>query len=335
MDYSKFYLKNYVPTDEPVEEEDKIIFPRLEARTQPEIMYINPDGEVFDPELKSETDEKEDINILNNGQSSINDDKNENVSVYEGIEENSSYNHPHVARKQIAKKQSLANRFCQVMLIFTIVVMSIIVSADFLTDGKAIAAIMDCFKANKIEYYAVLENPRDDITSSQVDSYAMRLKGGAGFTVKNADKYYNVYAVFDNVSDAESYSKENGGQILTLNTEFYDDIQGELKSYKDYPVKTVDDLNKILSDQKEKKITTAQAIEKLGDVKEDFAMTYDNMNNAAKGDNEDKSVTLLANASVALSALEYLCDTTVSRPNLACDIRYTVCRIIFTYCYSA
>ena len=44
MDYSKFYLKNYKPEASEENEEEKIVFPQLETRRQPEIIYINPDG---------------------------------------------------------------------------------------------------------------------------------------------------------------------------------------------------------------------------------------------------------------------------------------------------
>lgn len=311
MDYSKFYLKNYVP--EPTDDDDDTpVLPRIETRTQPEIIYINPDGEVFDPEQSS----------------TPHDEENEY-----GIG-NEAPVHPEVVRKTPEIKKSLANRFCQTILIFAIVIMSLIVSADFITDGKAVAAITQLFTEKQVEYYAVLEGGVADAETCKVNAYAMRLKGGAGFTVKNGDSYYNVYALFEDRSDAEEYSKQNGGEILTLGTDFYDDLDGELKNFADYPVKTVTDLNNVLEDLTNKEITTTQALEKLNDIREDFAVTYDNMDNAAQSDDAEKGVTLLANASVALAALNYLCDTTVSRPNLACDIRYTVCRIVFTYCYS-
>ena len=145
------------------------------------------------------------------------------------------------------------------------------------------------------------------------------------FSGGNADRFH---------PDAENRIKQNGGEILILSTEFYDKISGDLKDYSDYPEKVCDDLTKIASQLTSQEITTAQALEKINDVKEDFSVLYDNMSGISASDNDDKSLTLLANASVAMSALEYLCDTTVSRPNLVCDIRYTVCRIIFTYCYS-
>lgn len=340
MDYSKFYLKNYVPADEPSEEQEKIVFPRLESRTQPEIIYINPDGEIFDPDIKddNQVDRSEYSQRTADGSSSDINEAGENTSDKEGTSIPTTVRYPYVVKKSNkddVNKKSFINRFCQAILILAIVVMSIVVSADFVTDGKVIAAIVNGIGQTDLVYYAVLENPKDDLTTSQVDSYAMRLKGGAGFTVKNGDKYYNVFAIYSDKNDADEYVKQNGGEILTLSTDFYKDIQGELKNFTDYPEKICNELDSVLNDLTQKKITTTQAIEKINDVKEDFKVTYDNMSNVSKSDGDDKSVTLLANASVALSALEYLCDTTVSRPNLACDIRYTVCRIIFTYCYSA
>lgn len=312
MDYSKFYLKNYVPEDEPDKDVPEGSVPRIEERIQPEIIYINPDGEVFDPE-ETKRDERDDYKTTD-----------------------SEYSAPEIAttRKPETIKKSFANRFCQAVLLFAIVVMSIVVSADFVTDGKAVAALTDLLSAQKTEYYAVLADGDADLETSKVNAYAMRLKGGAGFTIKNGDNYYNVYSVFEKKSDAENYAEQNGGKILTLSTDYYDDMSGELKNYADYPVRTCADLNAVIDGLTNKELTTAQAIEKLNDVKEDFASTYDNMNNAAQGDDGNKSVPLLANASVALAALERLCDTSVSRPNLVCDIRYTVCSIIFTYCYS-
>ena len=57
MDYSRFYLKNYVPekTDDK-EDDDKIVFPKIELRNQPEIIYINPDGEEFEPDFTDRRD---------------------------------------------------------------------------------------------------------------------------------------------------------------------------------------------------------------------------------------------------------------------------------------
>lgn len=330
MDYSKYYLKNYVPEEEERsgDENEKTIIPKIELRSQPEIIYINPDGEEFDPTtqpgLANETSDYE--------------NQSDTDSIYENEnlpQEKNQSKVPFFVRKPEKVKQPFFNRFCQVVLIFAIVIMSLIVSADFVTDGKAIAAISSLISENTRTYYAVLTNPKDDVTSSQVDSYAMRLKGGAGFTVRNNEKYYNVYAVYKNQSDAEEYVNENGGEILFLSTNFYDKIESELKNYTDYPFKTVDELNEVAQNLSDKKINASQALEKISEIKDDFAVTYDNMNKLSTGNNDDKSVTLLANASVALSSLEYLCDTTVSRPNIICDIRYTVCRILFTYYYSS
>lgn len=313
MDYSKFYLKNYVP--EPDNDNDMPEIPRIETHSLPEIIYINPDGEVFDPGIQNSSQNES----TNSGALSEPEDK---VAI------------PEVVRKPHVSKQSALNRFCQATLIFAIIVMSLIVSADFVTNGKAIAAITGAFTPSVQNYYAVLTNPREDLATCKADSYAMRLKGGAGFVVKNGDNYYNVYAIFDNESDAEEYINQNGGETLTLTTNYYDEIDGELKNYIDYPVKTCESLNDVLTKLADRDITTSEALDKLEDIKNDFAVTYDNMNNAANGNESGKSLSLLANASVALSALDYLCDTSVSRPNLACDIRYTVCVILFTYCYS-
>ena len=313
MDYSKFYLKNYVP--EPSEEaEDSPVLPRIETRPQPEIIYINPDGEVFDPEQSSEPHSDEHPAI---------DYAEKTVDIYS-----------EATKKAPQAKKSFANRFCQTILIFAIVIMSLIVSADFITDGKAVAAMTQLFSGQTIEYYAVLQDGVENAETCKVNAYAMRLKGGAGFTVKNGDLYYNVYSLFESKSEAEEYAEQNGGELLILKTDYYDDLDGELKNYIDYPVKTCADLNNVLADLTNKEITTTQALDKLNDIKEDFAVEYDNMDNAAQSDSSDKSIVLIANASVALAALDYLCDTTVSRPNLACDIRYTICRIMFTYCYS-
>ena len=308
MDYSKFYLKNYIPEDEETDDRESIIFPRLENRSQPEIIYINPDGEVFDPKVA------------------------ENFRENDLVE--SERNAPAIARSHGREKQSYANRFCQAVLICAIVIMSLVVSIDFLTDGKAIAALSKLSSSDKIVYYAVLTNPKQDVETSKADAYAIRLKGGAGFIVKNADLYYNVFAVYKDEDAANDVADEYGGNVLTLETDFYDDVDGELENYTDYPKKLCESLNSVSEELTQKKITSTQAIEKLNDVKEDFAVTYDNMNSVAAGDETSKSLTLLANASVAMSALESLCDLTVSRPNLVCDVRYTVCQVLFVYCYS-
>lgn len=340
MDYSKFYLKNYEPetgAESDENEKEKIIFPQLEARRQPEIIYINPDGEVFDPELENMKSRREncpDNELSDENAANYYGNVKEITDKKCGNEYTSGENFVKVSRKQRKEKRNFANAFCQTVLIFAIIVMALIVSADFLTDGKVLAAIASGFSAQKIEYYAVLEKPKTDMTSSRVDSYAMRLKGGAGFTVKNGENYYNVFAVYDDLSEAEDYIKQNGGELITLSTDFYDNVTSDLKNYTDYPKKVCDDLTEIASQLTSQQISTAEALEKINTVKEDFAVVYDNMTNVAPESNDDKSVTLLANASVAVSALEYLCDTTASRPNLVCDIRYTVCRIIFTYCYS-
>ena len=324
MDYSRFYLKNYVPekTDDK-EDDDKIVFPKIELRNQPEIIYINPDGEEFEPDFTDRRDNLYEENRSNLLLSQEDTDNRENHTV------------PTSFKKPNDKKQSTLNRICQAILIFAIVVMSIIVSADFVSNGKAISAITSLLSDSTPVHYAVLTNPKDDLETSQVDSYAMRLKGGAGYIVKNQGKFYNVYAVYDNEEDANDYIKLNGGEIVKLTTENYDAIKGELKNYTDYPMKLCGDLNATLKDLTDKKITTSEALEKLNDIKNNFDVTYDNMSNVAKSDEESDGVILIANASVAVAALERLCDTTVSRPNLACDIRYTVCQILFTYYYSS
>lgn len=328
MDYSKFYLKNYVPDQDADESDEKIVVPELGMRSQPEIIYINPDGEEFDPENRRESQNsafgysvEDGIANLDDGYTASDDEYRIPVSRAENA-------------AKTEKKQSFAARFCQAVLIFAIIVMTLIVSADFISDGKAIAAIADLANGNVEKYYAVLCNPKDNMDNVEIDAYAMRLKGGAGFAVKNGEKYYIVYDVYGNLSDAEDYVKENGGEILTLESDNYDDVEGELKNYTDYPHKTVKELGDVLEELTSKKITTSEALDKLKDIRENFAVTYENMNSVSVADNDEASLRLLANASVAMSALDYLLDLTISRPNLACDIRYTVCRILFVYYYS-
>lgn len=326
MDYSKFYLKNYVPREDDVKDDDQNPRLRIETRSQPEIIYINPDGEEFDPETE--------VGSVKDKQNAFqrNESPDENIYIPQSEHENSFA--PQVIRKQQENRPSFANKFCQTVLIFAIVIMSLIVSADFITDGKAIAALTNAVMSDKIEYYAVLSDPSEDTQSAIAKSYSVRLKGGAGFIVKNGQSYYNVFELYDNRDDAEEYMKNNGGEIITLSTEYYDNISGDLKNYADYPVKTCEQLNAVLASLTAKEITSQQALEKLTDVKEDFAVLYDNMNNASKTDEDNAGLALLANASVALSALESLCDQNATRPNLACGIRYAVCQIMFTYCYS-
>lgn len=328
MDYSKFYLKNYVPDQNADESDEKIVVPELGMRSQPEIIYINPDGEEFDPENRRESQNspfgysvEDGIANRDDGYTASDDEYRIPVSRAENA-------------AKTEKKQSFAARFCQAVLIFAIIVMTLIVSADFISDGKAIAAIADLANGNVEKYYAVLCNPKDNMDNVEIDAYAMRLKGGAGFAVKNGEKYYIVYDVYGNLSDAEDYVKENGGEILTLERDNYDDVEGELKNYTDYPHKTVKELGDVLEELTSKKITTSEALDKLKDVRENFAVTYENMNSVSVADNDEASLRLLANASVAMSTLDYLLDLTISRPNLACDIRYTVCRILFVYYYS-
>lgn len=328
MDYSKFYLKNYVPDQDADESDEKIVVPELGMRSQPEIIYINPDGEEFDPENRRESQNsafgysvEDGIANLDDGYTASDDEYRIPVSRAENA-------------AKTEKKQSFAARFCQAVLIFAIIVMTLIVSADFISDGKAIAAIADLANGNVEKYYAVLCNPKDNMDNVEIDAYAMRLKGGAGFAVKNGEKYYIVYDVYGNLSDAEDYVKENGGEILTLESDNYDDVEGELKNYTDYPHKTVKELGDVLEELTSKKITTSEALDKLKDIRENFAVTYENMNSVSVADNDEASLRLLANASVVMSALDYLLDLTISRPNLACDIRYTVCRILFVYYYS-
>lgn len=330
MDYSKFYLKNYEPEKEVSDENERVIFPQIESHKQPEIIYINPDGEEFDPADKNK--------LISDFGYPLKEDNDADVDKEKyGLADADEHEIP-VSRPEINdkadKKQSFAARFCQAVLIFAIIVMTLIVSADFISDGKAIAAIADLANGNVEKYYAVLCNPKDNMDNVEIDAYAMRLKGGAGFAVKNGEKYYIVYDVYRNLSDAEDCVKENGGEILTLERDNYDDVEGELKNYTDYPHKTVKELGDVLEELTSKKITTSEAIEKLKDVRENFAVTYENMNGVAATDNDEASLRLLANASVAMSALDYLLDLTVSRPNLACDIRYTMCRILFVYYYS-
>lgn len=339
MDYSRFYLKNYTPPKDSDDEKDDSQSIPLVRTSSPEIIYINPDGEEFTPEVAKTDDE--DCSLSEKTEygsySEIKEQKPQNDLLpahnAEDIYSAYRYNKKSQSKAPEQGKKSHLNKFFQALCIFVIVVMTLIVCADFLSDGKAISAFSQLI-SSKQTYYAVIADPKDDLQSAKISSYAFRLKGLAGYVIKKDGKYYNVLNVFDNEKSAQDCAEEYSASSITIQTNAYDDIEGDLKKYRDYHKTLIQSLSQTADDLTQKKTDTSKAIEELDRIRTTFEQTYKEMDAASKNQASKNSVALLANASVASGALTRLCDTSVQRPNLVCDIRYTACLILFSYAYS-
>ncbi len=291
MDYSKYYLKNYVPErDRGAGNDNGDSEPIYEIPERgsyaPEIVYINPDGEEFTPEP---------------------------TAKYVDVE------------KKRGKQSRLTSIVIDVM-IAAVVVLTLIVSADLVTDGAVIGAITSLFD-DSTRFYAVLEKPNDNVQDAISDAQQIRADGKAGYLIRYRDKYYCVSEIYDSREVAES-AKGSSDALIYEFSYSPPDLPDEYSSLLDIPIKITSDLDGILSSLENGEIGSTAAIEQISEIRDELSAKSKTLDGSV-GETSKESVAFRSDISVALAALDCLCEGV--HPELAADIRYAKCQVLLAF----
>lgn len=325
MDYSKYYLKNYMKYQKDEEDyyaenqevaDDKQDYDYSEsANTSQSKHYYTNGGRVeieVVPQLTS---------MVETNYSIDNDD------VIVDIE-------PQPYNKQENRRKGLI----MTLAIVTCLLIAFVVG-DFASNGALIASITSLYKTQEVksqEYYALVLKSCDSYQQARIYSDQMRLQGGAGYIVKNGDNYMILADIYDDLQEANNVVEKNSGSSLVSygisNVDYAKSLKGGdelLISMGGYTSSITQQLSTIGESLAKLEIDKSGAIEKIQSLLDNLQMQYDEIK-----DNEytNNNITmLLGDISTTIGLLENLVDSTASRPNLICDIRYTKIQLIINY----
>lgn len=291
MDYSKYYLKNYRPDDEgEAGGEPAYSGPLLDRPHTPEIVYINPDGEEFVPDPPREA---------------------------------------RPAPRKSADKKPFGVRLIINVLIALVVILSIFVSVDFITDGQLIEAVTELFSQTRT-YYAVLDLPSDTVQGTVVNAETVRLGGKAGYPIKYDGSYYCVLDIYGDRKSADNAGASANSVIYEFSCSA-PDLPSEYDAYLDKPYEVCDNLDDIAAKLASGEMSSSQALLSVEELYEQTLIESDELKALSNERATKQILEFVSDYSVAVAALASLCDESVYRTNYASDVRYARCQILFAF----
>lgn len=233
------------------------------------------------------------------------------------------------ARPDKTGKKPFLTRFVINVLVAVVVILSLFVSVDFITDGGLVEEVTRLIYDEK-PYYAVLELPADSPEEAILNSQTLRIGGKAGYPVRYDGKYYCVADLFDNDGDAEKSLPPSGASIYEL-TLTPPELPEEYEKFIERPHRLFDALK-----ETEEKLLSGQAgiSEAISDVKAlyEIVLTETDELKSMSNDRATKAILeFVSDYSVALAALEMLCDDNVTVQSYVSDLKYARCQIMFAF----
>ena len=290
MDYSKYYLRNYRP------EED-------EARPFDDVAPY--------PELPDREHTPEIVYINPDGEEFIPTPDSERIK-----------------RRNEAKKPFFT-RLVINSLIAIVVILSIFVSADFITDGALVEEVTRLIYDEK-PYYAVLELPADTPEDAIVNAETLRLSGSAGYPIKFDGKYYCVADLYDNRSDAEASTPPSNAVIYEL-TLTPPELPDEYDKYLERPHRIFDALKELEDKLQAGEIGTGEAVLQAKQLYETVLIETDELKSMSEERATKPVLEFVSDYSVALAALENICDESAAHQSYIGDLKYARCQIMFAF----
>ncbi|MDE7071119.1 MAG: hypothetical protein K2O86_04000, partial [Clostridia bacterium] len=163
-----------------------------------------------------------------------------------------------------------------------------------------------------------------------------RLQGGAGYILKDGDSYALVGDIYDDLSDANAVVSANEGSKLinieVKEVDFDSLFKGSsqlLRSMGGYCSSILTQLDVIADDLTASKIDKIKALENVEVIKNNLQLQYEELSTEV-GDSKNAQL-LLADIDATLGILSNLLNSSISRPNLVCDIRYSKVRMVVNY----
>lgn len=226
------------------------------------------------------------------------------------------------------------------LTIITCMLLTVVIG-DFASGGALLASISSLYRTQalpKSSFYALVLKSSDNYSSARIYADQIRLLGGAGYIVKNGDRYIVIGDIYDDLSEANGVVEKNeGSELISYTVEEIDFDKVFLgnsplmKTMGGYSLSVINQLTIIGDNLATGQIDKARAVEQIGGIYDNLKMQFDELSAESKTENE--AVKLLMNdLNVSLGLLSNLSGDSVSRPNLLCDIRYTKVQMTLNYC---
>lgn len=311
MDYSKYYLKNYL--------KQKETFDRYCDDYQEESQAYQVDESVnieVTPQLIGMVQTNYQVDV---------DDEEEESPIIDIIPQ--SYDRYGSRRKG----------WIMTLTIITCVLLTVVVG-DFATGGALLAGLSKQRDTAMptVSYYAVALKTCDSYSVARMYAEQQRLQGGAGYILKDGDNYALIGDIYDSLADADKIVSANEGSKLinieVKEVDFDTLFKGNsqmLRSMGGYCSSILTQLDVIADDLTASKIDKTKALESIEVIKDNLQMQYDELS-AEIGDDRNATL-LLADVNATLGILSNLLNTSLSRPNLVCDIRYSKVQMVINY----
>ncbi len=226
------------------------------------------------------------------------------------------------------------------LTIITCMLLTVVIG-DFASGGALLAGISSLYRTQalpKSSFYALVLKSSDNYSGARIYADQIRLLGGAGYIVKNGDRYIVIGDIYDDLSEANGVVEKNEGSELISYTveeiDFDKVFSGNsplMKTMGGYSLSVINQLAVIGDNLATAQIDKARAVEQIGGIYDNLKMQFDEL--SAESNTKSDAVKLLMNdLNVSLGLLSNLSGDSVSRPNLLCDIRYTKVQMTLNYC---
>ncbi|MDE7348257.1 MAG: hypothetical protein K2N53_01180 [Clostridia bacterium] len=320
MDYSKYYLKNYLKQQNSSE--------RGYADQSDATRETDYDGSHYGAEQDYRADERVEIEVtpqltgMVQTNYQLDDEESPIIDII-----------PQSYDRYGARRRG----WLMTLTIITCLLLTVVVG-DFATGGALLAGIS--LKQNQamptVSYYAVVLKTCDTYSVARMYAEQQRLMGGAGYILKDGEKYALVGDIYDDLADANAVVNNNeGSRIINIEVKEvdYDSLfKGSsplFRSMGGYCSGLLSQLDVIADDLTASKIDKTKALENIEVIKNNLEMQYDELS-AEVGDDKNAAL-LVADIDATLGILSNLLNTSLSRPNLVCDIRYSKVQMIVNY----
>ncbi|MEG1963922.1 MAG: hypothetical protein RR123_03510 [Clostridia bacterium] len=215
-----------------------------------------------------------------------------------------------------------------------------ILITDNLTNGNVLSSLKEAIAQNERQtFYCVEYSNYADFETAKAKSQELRLQGGAGYVVK-AEVFRVIADCFVSKDDAENVVKKLNNavniasvyqiEIPKLNKsklpKKHEEIASTTLKYIDRCYAEMHDLTLSLAKGTiDKSVATSRILTLAGAIK-----TMQGEYESKIGDvNSNEKLRLIKLELVAvIASLENISNTTLKRPNLICDIRYTKVMLI-------
>lgn len=320
MDYSKYYLKNYLNQQNSSNRGEN-----NQNGAQGESYYAPTD---LDTEQDYRVDESVEIEVtpqltgMVQTNYQLDDEESPIIDIIP-----QSYDRYGTRRKG----------WLMTLSIITCVLLTVVVG-DFATGGALLAGITS--RQNKamptVSYYAVALRTCDSYSVARMYAEQQRLMGGAGYILKDGEKYALIGDIYDGLDDANAVLKDNeGSRIINIEVKEvdFDSLFKEssplFRSMGGYCSGLLTQLDVIADDLTASKIDKTKALENIEVIKDNLEMQYNEL--SAEVGEDKNAALLLADINSTLGILSNLLNSSISRPNLVCDIRYSKVQMIINY----